>query len=86
MATLTADEDGVVDAALRYGRRAEAFVVDGDGTERVTKCMHDAFLHSWRLHHIAVSAHAAARLPAYIFASHFLCTMLCGASTSNGAG
>eukprot|EP00903_Cladosiphon_okamuranus_P009540 g9087.t1 len=50
--TLTADEDGVVDVALGYGRRAEACLVDAEQREMVTKRIHDSFADSWRLQKI----------------------------------
>lgn len=43
VATHAVDEDGVDHAALMYGWRAEAFLVDGDGADRVKKCVHGAF-------------------------------------------
>ena len=72
VATLTADEDGVVDRALDYGRKVEACLVDAGKLEKVTKRIHDSFANSWRMQKIPVSAEAAdlsSRVQS--FASHF---------------
>ena len=63
VATLTADKDGVVEAALKHGRRVEAFLVDADARSKVNKRLADTFQDSWRMRTIPVSAYAVARRP-----------------------
>ena len=63
MATLTADKDGVLEAALKHGRRVEAFLVDADARSKVNKRLADTFQDSWRMRTIPVSAYAVARRP-----------------------
>lgn len=68
IATLTGDEDGVIEKALYYGRRVEAYLVDEERRMEVTSRMNDQFNDSWSTGHIPVSAEAAVRLATrYVF-------------------
>eukprot|EP00904_Undaria_pinnatifida_P008992 jgi/Undpi1/5222/HiC_scaffold_2.g00504.m1 len=49
VATLTADKDGVLEAALKHGRMVEAFLVDADARSKVNKRLADTFQDSWRM-------------------------------------
>lgn len=53
--TFSAESDGVIESALHFGRRVEAFVATADAKEDVASRVEDAWESSWRDGHFSVS-------------------------------